>query len=69
MFNTNKKLKNKHLYYCYDLELAKHLRDECKFPYICHALSKDIKKEFYLFIKSPALNKRIKQFENYTITK
>lgn len=68
MFKIDKKLKNKHMYYCYNLELAKYLRDVCKFPYICNALNPIDEKEFYLFIKSPALLKRVSDYEKYGIS-
>lgn len=67
MFKVNKKLNNKDMFYCYDLKLAKFLRDECKFPYICNALNPIDEKEFYLFIKTTALMNRVREFENYTI--
>lgn len=63
IFNTEKKLKNKHMFYCYDLKLAKYLREECGFHYITHALSVGDEREFYLFLKSNALNKRIREFQ------
>lgn len=66
--NRNKTLKNKDIYYCYDLDLAIYLRDVCKFPFICRALKKGTLEEFYLFVKSPALTKRANQFKNYSIS-
>jgi hypothetical protein len=69
MMNEGRMLKNKHLYYCYDINLATYLRDVCKFPFVCRALKKDTYEEFYLFIKTPALQQRVKQFQNYVISK
>lgn len=62
MDKTFNQLVNEEFFYCYDLDCSSYLRQEKKIPYICNALSKETKNEFYIFQRTSKLDEALKEY-------